>query len=164
MEASSSSGSRHDSWMHAAAILAIALVALALGPSPSSAGCESVEQPNILLILMDDVGIEHLEVYGLQGLNPIYANTPNLTDVWSEDWLMFTNAWSNPVCSPTRSTILSGLYGSRTGVGELVGDDSVLGPRSGRGRQLPPPAPQEPRRSVLRLRGGCLRQVAPWHV
>jgi arylsulfatase A-like enzyme len=34
--------------------------------------------------------------------------------------VLFRNAWSNPNCSPTRATILTGRYGFRTGIGDGI--------------------------------------------
>jgi arylsulfatase A-like enzyme len=47
---------------------------------------------------------------------------PNLEKL-AAGGLVFENAWVNPMCSPTRSTILTGLYGHHTGV--LVAGDTL---------------------------------------
>ena len=83
--------------------------------------------PNILLIIGDDMGVETLASYGL-GENP--PMTANLDDL-AQDGVRFTNFWSQPVCSPTRATVVTGRYGFRTGVGRPV---------TNRG-QLPEPPP-----------------------
>ena len=77
--------------------------------------------PNILLIIADDVGVDQIGVYG-EGTNP--ATTPNI-DAIARRGVLFRNTWSNPVCSSTRATILTGRYGFRTGVGFVarVGED-----------------------------------------
>src|SRR5262245_14382055 len=81
-------------------------------------------EPNILLILADDVGAEASSLYpalaGKSGAVPM----PNLEKL-AAGGLVFDNTWVNPMCSPTRSTILTGLYGHHTGV--LVAGD-VLAP------------------------------------
>lgn len=72
-------------------------------------------QPNILLVIADDLGAEATSLYpelaGTSGQVPI----PNI-EALAQDGLVFDNAWASPVCSPTRGTIVSGLYGFRTGV------------------------------------------------
>ena len=73
-------------------------------------------RPNILLIVVDDVGIENLACYGF-GSQP--AVTPHINHL-ARAGLLFRNAWSNPVCSGTRASMLTGRYGFRTGVGFLV--------------------------------------------
>lgn len=67
---------------------------------------------NILLIIADDLGLDALNGYS-EG--SIKANTPNL-DLLISNGLTFNNFWTNSVCSPTRSTILTGKYGYSTGV------------------------------------------------
>jgi arylsulfatase A-like enzyme len=72
-------------------------------------------QRNILLIIQDDYGAESSPLYpDLNGDSGAVA-TPNIERL-AENGLVFDNAWSNPACSMTRSTILTGLYGHRTGV------------------------------------------------
>lgn len=70
------------------------------------------QQPNILLVIADDIGIDPVPGY-FPG--PTKANMPNLTQLM-EDGITFENAWANPVCSPTRASILTGKYGFRTNV------------------------------------------------
>ena len=72
--------------------------------------------PNIVLILIDDVGVDLVGAYG-EGANP--ACTPNIDQLAAEG-LLFRNAWSNPVCSPTRAQIITGLHGFRSGVGQIT--------------------------------------------
>lgn len=82
-------------------------------------------QPNILLIVADDVGAEASRLHQLAGkLGP--APMPNLERI-AANGLVFDNVWVNPMCSPTRATILTGLYGFRTGV--LIAGD-VLDPNT----------------------------------
>ncbi len=69
--------------------------------------------PNILLIIADDVGVDQIGVYA-EGAEP--ANTPNV-DALAARGVLFRNTWSNPVCSSTRATIMTGRYSFRTGVG-----------------------------------------------
>jgi arylsulfatase A-like enzyme len=79
--------------------------------------------PNILLIVADDVGAEASSLHRLAGkLGP--APMPNLERI-AAGGLVFDNVWVNPMCSPTRATILTGRYGHRTGV--LIAGD-VLDP------------------------------------
>ncbi len=70
-------------------------------------------RPNILLIIGDDMGNETLSCYGL---NDNAAKTPTLDDLCAQG-VRFDNFWSQPTCSPTRATMLTGRYGFRTGVG-----------------------------------------------
>lgn len=66
-------------------------------------------QPNILLIVSEDHG-QHLSCYG-----DTIVSTPNLDQI-ADDGFLFTNAYvSESVCSPSRSTILTGLYPHQSG-------------------------------------------------
>lgn len=80
--------------------------------------------PNILLIIADDMGLDASPWYADYG--EAKPKTPVL-DRLAEDGLVFENVWSNPLCSPTRSTIITGKYGAHTGVlGALSkGDDGL---------------------------------------
>lgn len=124
-------------------------IAQNLHPNQTAQG----ERPNILLLIGDDMGNETLSCYGISK-NP--ANTPTL-DKLCESGVRFDNFWSQPICSPTRATMLTGRYGFRTGVGRPTGDRDTMGyfPE-------PPPkpasAPAEPARGTG---GGGRREGAP---
>ena len=80
--------------------------------SPTSPNTPNSDHPNILLVIADDVGLDVLEMYGLTN-NP--AQTPNISNL-AQQGITYQNAWSAPVCTPTRGTILTGKYGFRTNV------------------------------------------------
>ena len=67
------------------------------------------QKPNIVLILIDDVGTEVLGCYG----GTTYK-TPNI-DKLADTGIKFTQCYSSPVCSPSRVNLLTGRYGFRTG-------------------------------------------------
>ena len=68
--------------------------------------------PNILLIIADDLGKDALNGFSEGSIKP---STPHI-DSLRDSGVSFTNFWSYPTCSPTRSSILTGKYGYRTGV------------------------------------------------
>lgn len=70
------------------------------------------QQPNILLVIADDLGLDPTPGY-MPG--PTKAAMPNLEALMANG-LTFDNLWVDPLCSPTRSTILTGRYGLYTGV------------------------------------------------
>ena len=72
---------------------------------------------NVLIIIADDLGQDSL---GLYEKNNTTAPTPNINAL-AQQGMTFNNAWANPVCSPTRATLLSGKYGFRTGITTVVG-------------------------------------------
>ena len=67
-------------------------------------------KPNVVLFLVDDMGWMDSGVYGSQ-----YYETPNI-DKFATRAMRFTNAYSQPLCSPTRGSILSGQYTARHGI------------------------------------------------
>ena len=67
------------------------------------------DQPNILFIMVDDLGKEWLSCYGAEDIE-----TPNI-DALAEGGMKFNNAYSMPACSPSRTTVLTGKYPWRTG-------------------------------------------------
>jgi len=85
--------------------------------------------PNIVLIVLDDFGVELLGAYGEYPpddlMNPPvlpYLDaplTPNLDDL-AAGGLLFRNCWTDPLCTPTRAQILTGKHGFRTGVGAVI--------------------------------------------
>ncbi|MGI9204776.1 MAG: sulfatase-like hydrolase/transferase [Woeseiaceae bacterium] len=103
----------------------------------------AVDKPNVLLIIGDDMGNEAFSCYGLND-NP--AKTPTLDEL-CEQGVRFDNFWSQPICTPTRATMLTGRYAFRTGVGRPTGDRAAMGYFPD-----PPPkpvsAPAEPPRSA----------------
>jgi len=85
---------------------------------------ETVEEGNILIVLLDDVGVDQLgpNIYDVGG--GIQAQTPTMDRI-AEQGVVFDRAYGNAVCSPTRATIQTGLYGYRTGVTAGIQDDST---------------------------------------
>lgn len=75
-----------------------------------------VAQQNIVLIIADDLGTDYCGFYeDAQDT----ANMPHVRSLLDKG-VRFTNAWSNPTCSPTRAGILTGRYAFRTGVGSAI--------------------------------------------
>lgn len=72
-------------------------------------------QPNIILILIDDLGWTDLGCYGSH-----FYETPHI-DTMSADGMRFSDAYAAaPVCSPTRASILTGQYPARVGVTDWI--------------------------------------------
>ena len=69
----------------------------------------AAERPNIIFIMVDDLGPEWISSYGAEGVE-----TPNI-DKLAERGLQFDNAYSMPQCTPTRATLLTGQYPFRHG-------------------------------------------------
>jgi len=80
------------------------------------------ERPNVLLVITDDQGFGDLGAHG----NPV-VRTPNL-DAFTKQSAWLKNFHVSPVCSPTRSALLSGQYNYRTGVVDTFIGRSLMRP------------------------------------
>jgi arylsulfatase B len=87
-----------------------------------TAVCVTTAQRNIVLIIADDLGSNWC---GFQENRVDTLNMPNVRKLLSRG-VRFSNAWANPVCSPTRAGILTGRYSFRTGVGNVVTNNMQL--------------------------------------
>lgn len=74
--------------------------------------------PNILLLIADDYGIDSCSLYNTTGASQ--ALIPNITAL-AQSGVRFTQAWAQPVCSPTRACLITGRHAFRTGVGGVIG-------------------------------------------
>jgi arylsulfatase A-like enzyme len=73
-----------------------------------SAAAAGARRPNIVFLLLDDLGWRDFRCYG-----NTFHETPNLDQLATEG-VRFTNAYAAcPVCSPTRASILTGKYPAR---------------------------------------------------
>ncbi|MEL7121965.1 MAG: sulfatase-like hydrolase/transferase [Bacteroidota bacterium] len=66
-------------------------------------------RPNILFILVDDLGKEWISAYGASDIS-----TPNI-DALAKSGMLFNNVYSMPQCTPSRLTLLTGQYPFRHG-------------------------------------------------
>lgn len=84
-------------------------------------------QPNIILILIDDMGWRDLSCYGSS-----FYETPNI-DRLATQGVRFTDAYAAcPVCSPTRASILTGLYPATLGITDWIDSSGETHPCRGR--------------------------------
>ena len=73
-----------------------------------SAGKAVAERPNVIFILIDDMGWKDLGCYGAS-----FFETPNIDRLASEG-MRFTNGYAAcAVCTPTRASIMTGKYPAR---------------------------------------------------
>jgi arylsulfatase A-like enzyme len=80
------------------------------GITPLSA---QAEKPNIVVLLVDDMGWSDIGCYGGE------LNTPNL-DKLAQDGVRFTQFYNGARCCPTRASLLTGLYAHQAGVGHMT--------------------------------------------
>lgn len=85
---------------------------LLFGPVAGLYAADAAARPNILFILADDLGWSDTTLYGTTK----FYQTPNVERL-AKRGMTFTRAYSaSPLCSPTRSAILTGLSPARTGI------------------------------------------------
>ena len=82
------------------------------------AGCEqkAVKKPNILFILVDDLGHKDLSATGSN-----FYETPNIDKI-ADGGMVFTQGYAaSRVCSPSRASIISGRFTARHGITDWIG-------------------------------------------
>lgn len=72
----------------------------------------AIEQPNFVILLIDDAAFMDLGVYGGE------ARTPNI-DALAARGMMFTRYYTSPLCSPSRAMLLTGLDNHEAGIGTI---------------------------------------------
>lgn len=117
------------------------------------------DKPNILFFLIDDMGWKDLGCYGGN-----FIETP-VADKLAADGIRFTNAYSSPVCSPARASLISGQNAARTGVWEVIG----VNDRPYAKMKSPPKSEQlnegiKSYADILNKEGYTCGLVGKWHV
>ncbi|MFT4627329.1 MAG: arylsulfatase B [Myxococcota bacterium] len=84
-------------------------------PTPGTTATPAALPPNVLLVVLDDVGVDKLATYAA----PVPPPTPTL-DALAAGGVRFANAWSYAVCTPSRAALLTGRYGRRTGTSDHI--------------------------------------------
>ncbi len=108
-------------------------------------------QPNIVLVLSDDMGFSDLGCYGGE------IETPQL-DALAAGGLRFTQFYNTGRCCPTRASLLTGLHPHQTGVGHMMEDRGLEGYRGDLNRKCVTIA------EVLKPAGYRCYAVGKWHV
>jgi arylsulfatase A len=91
------------------------LAALAVAPLVLPAPARASERPNVVLILVDDMGWADLACQGSR-----YFETPAI-DRLAAQGIRFTNGYAAcAVCSPTRAAIQTGRYPARLGITDWI--------------------------------------------
>jgi len=103
---------RHRPVVLTSLALLAALFWVGLAQAPRKVRAQSLP-PNILFIILDDVGIDQLKIFN--PLTPTAPPTPNM-DAIASAGVKFTNFTTMPECSPSRVCFFTGRYPLRTGV------------------------------------------------
>ncbi len=133
--------------MQPSTLRAAALIALVAIAGPATA--RAAEGPNVVLIYCDDLGYGDLGCYGSKT-----CPTPNL-DRMAAEGVRFTDFYvSSPVCSASRSALLTGAYHERVGI------RGALGPKDRKGLNHSETTLAE----LLRARGYATGMAGKWHL
>ena len=111
----------------------------------------SEERPNIVVILVDDMGFSDLGCYG--GEIP----TPHL-DALADGGVRFMQCYNTARCCPTRASLLTGLYSHEAGIGHMTDDENLPGYRGRLSSNCPTVA------DVLLDAGYFTCMAGKWHV
>jgi len=143
--------------------LSIVLCCAAMSPGLPSQLPAAPERPNLIIVLLDDLGYGDLACYG----NP-QVNSPHI-DRLAADGIRFTQAYAaGPVCSPGRAGLMTGRWPARSGITDAIG---TAGVRWNENRRLL--APTTARRlaleeitlaEALRAAGYVTGNVGKWHL
>lgn len=99
----------HNRFLHRISFAALSACVWASIAVPLTAVEKTSAQPNILFIMVDDLGKDWISCYGAEDIT-----TPNI-DALAAGGMKFHNAYSMPSCTPSRTTLLTGKYPWRNG-------------------------------------------------
>jgi arylsulfatase A-like enzyme len=87
---------------------------------------QSKKQPNVIIILMDDMGYADTEPYGMTGIP-----TPNFNKIAAQGTRFTHFNAGQAVCTASRASLLTGAYPNRIGMAGVIlpGDKRALNPK-----------------------------------
>ncbi len=130
---------------------------------PLACRLRSHRQPNIIFILVDDMGWKGLSSYG----NP-HVETPCI-DQLAKQGMKFTEAYAAPMCSPTRAALLSGQYPARLQITRALPGRDIKERAAWKILQTPTPQPMLPfeqhtMAEALKDCGYTTAYLGKWHL
>lgn len=113
---------------------------------------QAAEKPNIVLIMLDDMGYSDLGCYGGE------IETPNI-DKLARNGVRYSQFYNSGRCCPTRASMLTGLYPHRAGVGHMASRDYGFKGYKGELRQEAPTMAED-----LKAAGYDTWMAGKWHL
>lgn len=142
----------------------IALLLLGIAVTPLAA---QRPQPNVVLILCDDLGWQDVKCYDVDQPSPM--DTPHL-DAFAKQGVQFWQAYSPaPTCSPSRCAIISGIHPARAQKTHVVGGHPPYA-RNKRSRMIAPwysgrmPEDTFTLARAMKANGYTTGHVGKWHI
>ena len=121
-------------------------------PSPLPVPAPPPGSPNVVYIVVDDLGFAEVGAFGSE------IATPSI-DAVAQEGLRFTNFHTRSICSPTRASLLTGRNSHAVGMKDLAGNDT--GYANARGRITPAAATIA---QALRAHGYSTYAAGKWHL
>ncbi|MEZ6135927.1 MAG: arylsulfatase [Pirellulaceae bacterium] len=111
----------------------------------------AAERPNVIVIMVDDMGFSDIGPYGSE------IPTPHL-DALAAGGARFSQFYNTGRCCPTRASLLTGLYAHQAGIGHMTQDQHVPGYRGQLNNQCVTLG------EVMRSAGYFTAMTGKWHV
>jgi arylsulfatase A-like enzyme len=127
----------------------IAILVVAIAACGARADDRPAAKPNVLLIVVDDLGYGDLGCYGGKEIR-----TPNL-DRLAGQGIRLTDFYASPVCSPTRASLITGRYPQRFGFDWVIRYNE-------KDRGLPADGSSLP--ALMRKQGYATALYGKWHL
>ena len=97
-------------------LLFLSTLSILLSHPPGHAQETPTQQPNVVFILADDLGLNDLSITGSK-----YYETPNIDRI-AQEGTVFTQGYAaSRVCSPSRASIMTGQFTARHGITDWIG-------------------------------------------
>ncbi len=144
-------------------LVSLILLATACQDNPAkepTAQKQTEPQWNVVFILADDLGWNQVGYHG----TPFYE-TPNIDKI-AREGIYFTRAYSaNPVCSPTRASIMTGKNPARLGITDYIPGSPYPYARLNRSGEIPGlPLEEVTLAEMLKSKGYTTGHFGKWHL
>ena len=133
--------------------LSLCFAFLCLAASSARTGAAD-RQPNIIFILMDDMGYGDVGCFGARAIR-----TPNIDRMCAEGLKLTSFYVTSPVCTPSRAALLTGRYAARMGAAQM-NLANVLFPNDKTGL----PQSETTVARALKQRGYATACIGKWHL